>query len=375
MVEIQQIDLNSNKQIQEFVQFHYDLYKGCPQWVPPFIVDIKMMLNKKKHPFYQHSDADFFVARRDGKIVGRIAAIENRPYNQYHDSKQASFYLFDSIDDQEVANALFDTTAEWARKRGLNRLVGPKGFSGLDGYGILAEGFEHRQMMNMMNYNFEYYLRLFETYGFGRENDFVSCYIKTDDFKIPEKVREISRRINERGTFWVKRFKNKKEMVSWGPQIGETYNKSFINNWEYYPLTPQEVKFSIDNVLIVALPEFIKLIMHNDDVIGFLFTFPDISAAMQRHGGHLYPWALLDFMIEMKRTKWISLNGVGVLPEYHGRGANALLYTETELTMRSSGFIHAEQTQMADTAVQVRKDMETLGARIYKRHRIFSKDI
>ena len=115
----------------------------------------------------------------------------------------------------------------------------------------------------------------------------------------------------------MKKFKNKNEMIAWGPKIGEVYNQSFINNWEYYPLTPKEIKFSIDNVLLVALPEFIKLIMHENDIIGFLFIFPDISAAMQRHGGHLYPWALLDFMLEMKRTKWISLNGVGVLQEYH----------------------------------------------------------
>jgi hypothetical protein len=375
MLEIQQIDLSNKNQVQEFVKFHYDLYKGCPQWVPPFISDVKMMLNKQKHPFYEHSDADFFIAKRDGKVVGRIAAVENKPYNQYHAVKTATFYLFDSTDDQEVANALFDTLTQWARRRGLNHIVGPKGFSALDGYGILVEGFEHRQMMNMMNYNYEYYPRLFEASGFTRENDFVSCYIQTDKFNVPEKVREISRRINERGTFWVKKFKNKNEMVEWGPRIGDTYNKSFVNNWEYYPLTAREIKFSIDNILLVALPQFIKLIMHNDDIIGFLFAFPDISAAMQRHGGHLFPWTLVDLLIEMKRTKWISLNGAGVLPEFHGRGANALLYTETEQTMRAAGFIHAEQTQMADTAVQVRKDMETLGARIYKRHRIFSKDI
>ena len=174
MVEVQQVDLSNKKEIKEFIQFHYDLYKGCPQWVPPFIVDIEAMLNKKKHPFYEHSDADFFVARREGKIVGRISAIENRSYNQYHHSKLASFYLFDSINDQEVADALFNALADWARKRGLNRLVGPKGFSALDGYGILVEGFEQRQMMNMMNYNFPYYPDLFEKYGFARENDFVS---------------------------------------------------------------------------------------------------------------------------------------------------------------------------------------------------------
>ena len=375
MVEIQQIDVNSKKQVNEFVQFHYDLYKSCPQWVPPFYADIKMMLNHEKHPFYQHSEADFFVARREGKIVGRISAMENKPYNQYHQCKTATFYLFDSIDDSEVSNALLDALANWARERGLNRIVGPKGFNGLDGYGILVEGFEHRQMMNMMNYNYAYYPKLFEEAGYQKENDFVSCYIKTDDFRLPEKVHEISRRIEERGSLWVKSFKSKRELVQWVPALGEAYNKAFVNNWEYYPFSKAEVKYMLDNVITVAVPELIKFIMHENDIIGFMMAFPDVSAAMQRHGGQLNPLSIIDLLIELKRTKWVAINGAGVLPEFHGRGANALLYTEMEKALRGAGFIDAEQTQMADTAVQVRKDMETLGARIYKRHRIFSKDI
>ena len=375
MVEIKQIDPNDKKDVREFVKFHYDLYQGCPQWVPPFMIDVEMMLNKNKHPFYEHSDADFFEAFKDGKMVGRIATIENKPYNKHHQSKTATFYLFDTINDPEVAQALLDTLEDWARKRGLNKIVGPKGFSALDGYGILVEGYEHRQMMNMMNYNYPYYPGLFENNGYHKENEFVSCYIKKEDYRIPEKVHEVSRRIKERGTLWVKSFTNKRELKQWAGRIGPAYNAAFVNNWEYYPLTAREIKYTVDNVLTVAIPQLIKLILHGDDIVGFLFIFPDVSAAMQRHGGHLNLISLIDLMIEMKRTKWVAINGAGVLPEFHGRGANALLYTESEETLRGMGYQEVEQTQMADTAVQVRKDMETLGARIYKRHRIYAKDL
>ena len=151
MIEI--LPVETKNQENAFVDFHYQLYEKCPQWVPPFKTDIHMMLNKKKHPFYEHSDSDFFIAMRDGKMVGRIAALENKPFNLYHGTKDAEFYLFDSIDDQEVANALFDRVVAWTKSRGLNRIVGPKGYGPLDGYGIQIEGFEYRQMMNMMNYN------------------------------------------------------------------------------------------------------------------------------------------------------------------------------------------------------------------------------
>ena len=114
MVTIEKIDLREKKQVNQFIQFHYDLYKGTPQWVPPFYTDLQLMLNKKKHPFYELNDADFFIAKKDGKVVGRIAPMENRSYNQYHGTKKAQFYLFDCFDDQEVADALFNRVFEWA---------------------------------------------------------------------------------------------------------------------------------------------------------------------------------------------------------------------------------------------------------------------
>jgi len=371
MITVEQIDLSNKKQVNEFIQLPFRLYKNHPQWVPPFIDDIKLMLNKKKHPFYELNDADFFAVYRDGKMVSRVAAMENRSFNDYHKVKKAQFYLFETENDQEAVNALFARVFEWAKARGLDTLVGPKGFSAFDGYGIQVEGFELRQMMTMMNYNYDYYPKLVEAIGFEKEVDFVSCYLARENFTLPEKAQEIARRIEERGTFKVLNFKNKGQIIKMAQQIGEAYNNTFVNNWEYYPLTKGEIKLLLDNLLSVVDPKLIKIITYNEKIVGFLLAFPDISAALQRHGGKITPWGIIDLLLEMKRTKWVSLNGVGVLPEYHGRGGAALMYSEMEKTIKDFGFDHAELTQVAETAVQMRKDLINVGGRAYKNHRIY----
>jgi len=375
MLTIEKVDTNSKKQVNEFVKFQYDLYKDTPQFCPPFISDIKMMLDRKKHPFYEHSDADFFIARRDGKMVGRIAVMENRPFNTYHKTTKAQFYLLDMIDDLEVSTALFNAASEWAHARGLTELVGPKGFNAFDGYGILVEGFEEHQMMTMMNYNFDYYPKLMEAMGFEKEVDFVSCYIPCEKFIIPERAKEVARRVEERGTLKVKNFKNKRELLQWADRVGDAYNKVFVNNWEYYPLSKREIKALVDSLMVVLDYRLIKIITHNDDLVGFLLGFPDISAALKRGKGRITPWSIVDMLLCMKNTKWISLNGAGVLPEYHGRGGNALLYAEMEKALANFGFDHGELTQVAETAVQMRKDLISMGGRAYKNHRIFHKAI
>ncbi len=375
MISIEKIDTRSRSKVNEFVKFHYQLYAKNPQWVPPFISDVKLMLNWEKHPFYEHSDADFFLARQNGEIVGRIAVMENKPFNKYHDVRKAQFYLFDCVEDQEIANRLFDAGFDWCRQRNLDTVVGPKGFSAFDGYGVQIEGFEHRQMMTMMNYNYPYYQRLLETAGFEKEVDFVSCYLPGSRFRLPEKAKEIARRVKERGKFKILNFNSKRELVRYADRIGEAYNKTFINNWEYYPFTPREVKFIVDNLLMVAVPQLIKLITYNDEIVGFLLGFPDVSAALKRHGGRLHPISIADILLELRRTKWVSLNGAGVLPEYQGRGGNALMYDEMEKTIVDFGYDHAELTQVAETASQMRKDLITAGGEAYKNHRVFRRHV
>jgi hypothetical protein len=376
MLTVEKIDTQNKKQVRRFIQIPFRLYAKCPQWVPPLFVDAELQLNRAKHPFYEHSDADFFIATRDGRDVGRVAALENRRYNDYHKTRQAQFYFFDCEDDQEAANTLFDQAFLWARARGLDRVVGPKGFGPLDGYGVLIEGFEHRQMMTMMNYNYACYARLLESSGFTKEVDFVSCYLGVD-FQMPERVHRIAERAAKRGNLRVLRFKNKNELVKWADRIGQAYNQAFVNNWEYYPLTPREIKFTVDNIMVIADPRLIKIIAHDNDVVGFLFAFPDVSAALQRARGHLFPFGLLDLLLEMGRTHWVALNGAGILPEFQGIGGNALLYSEVVKTVRAPGFPfeHGDLTQVAETAVQMRQDLINLGGKPYKNHRVYQRAV
>jgi GNAT superfamily N-acetyltransferase len=376
MIQIHKIDLNSKSAVDRFIQFQFDLYAGHPQWVPPFIADIKMMMNPNKHPYYEHSDAEFFVAEKEGKVVGRIAALENKPFNRFHEAKDAEFYLFECVEDQDVANALFETVMDWTKARGLNKLVGPKGFGPLDGYGIQIEGFEHRQMMNMMNYNYPYYRDLVENLGFTKVVDFVSSYIDPQNFQLPAKVRKAADIAKKRGSFEVLDFNNKGYLKQWAGRIGEAYNKAFVNNWEYYPLTQREIDFVVGNVMTIVDPDLIKIIVKNGEVVGFVFPFPDVSAAMQKNRGRLGPIAVLRLLLEIRRTNWISFNGVGILPEYQGLGGNAIMYAELEKAMhRNTQFIHSELTQVAESAVQMRKDLKNLGVSFYKNHRVYKREI
>lgn len=375
MVAIQQVNTASKADAKRFVEFPFRLYKDCPQWVPPLFVDAYAFLDKTKHPFYDHSEADFFVAVQDGEVVGRIATLENKPYNQYHHKKQAQFYFFDCIDDLAVATALFEHAFAWARQRGLTQVVGPKGFGPLDGYGVMIEGFEHRQMMNMMNYNHAYYQGLVEAQGFRKEVDFVSCYAHRERFRFPERVHSIAERVLQRGNLQVKRFANKAELRKWGPRIGKAYNQAFVNNWEYYPLTQREIDFVIQNILVVADPKLIKVVTHGEDIVGFLFAFPDVSAALQRAKGRLLPFGIFDLLLELRLTQWVSINGIGILPEFQGRGGNALMYSEMEKTLWDFDFQEGDLTQVAETAWEMRRDLENLGGKPYKNHRVYLREL
>jgi hypothetical protein len=372
MITIEKVDTTNKDQTRKFVEFYYDLYKDCPHWVPPLFIDAYLPLNRQKHPFFTHSEADFFLALREGQVVGRICAAVNKPFNEYHKTRKAQFYFFDSLNEQEIAQTLFEAVFTWAKERNLDMVVGPKGLSPFDGYGILIEGFEQRQMMSMMNYNYPYYATLVENIGFEKEVDFVSCYLPAESFHIPERVERIASRVLERGKLVVKKFKSKRELVKWAARIGETYNKAFINNWEYYPFSQGDIDFAVDNVFMVADHRLIKIIMHADEIVGFLFAFPDVSAALQRARGRLFPLGLPDILLEMKRTKTVSGNGMGILPEFQGSGGNALLYYEMGKTLLDfQQFEFVEMTQVAETTKQMRADLKNLNGEEYKNHRVF----
>jgi len=240
---------------------------------------------------------------------------------------------------------------------------------------MLVEGFEHRQLMTMMNYNFKYFPQFMEELGFRKEVDFVSHHIQVENFRISERIHRIAERVAKRGSLRVLQMKSKRELRSWDESIGRAYNNAFVDNWEYVQYTKNELDFVVDTVITFANPRYIKLIVHEDEVVGFLFAFPDVSKAMQRAKGNLLPFGIFDMLLEMRRTNWVAINGAGILPEFQGRGGNALLYSEMEKTLRASGFEHADLTQVAESAEQMRSDLESLGGVAYKNHRVFIRDI
>jgi GNAT superfamily N-acetyltransferase len=387
MLKIEQIDSNKRSDVIRFYKVPFPMYAGSKQWVPPLWSDLSMQLNRKKHPFYEHSDADFFIAVRDGQDVGRIAVMENKPYNRYHKRKIAAFYLFETVEDPEVAAALFEQAFDWARKRGLDSVMGPKGFGPLDGYGMLVEGFDRRQTMMMSAYNPPYYPQYMETLGFRKEVDFITCLITRDHFRMPERVHRIAGRVLKRGTFRVLSFKNKKDLLRWVPGFIKAYNAAFVANWEYYPLSEWEINFVVDNIMEFLDQDLIKIITHKDEVVGFVLSFPDISAALQRTRGYVPPLSLLDsippplaivdILREVGRTEWLALNGGGILPEFKGVGGNALMYSEMEKTLNSRfrQFKYGELCQVAETAKEMRSDLANIGGAFHKNHRVFIRQI
>jgi hypothetical protein len=387
VIKIDQIDSNKRSDVIRFFRVPFPIFAGNPQWVPPMWGDLSMQLNRRKHPFYEHSDADFFIAVKDGADAGRIAVLENKPYNKYHNRKVASFFLFETVDDPQVVKALFDAAFDWARARGLNGMLGPKGFGPLDGYGMLVDGFEHRQTMMMMGYNHPYYPRRLEELGFRKEVDFITCAIPREKFTVPERVYRLADKVQKRGTFRVLQFKSNKDMMTWIPKFIVTYNKTFVKNWEYYPLSDHEVNFVVDNITQLINYDFMKIIAHEDNVVGFVIAFPDVSAALQRIRGYVPPFsfldslpsprALIDILREVNRTEWMAVNGAGILPEYRGLGGNVLLYTELEktLNLHHQQFKYGEMCQVAETTKEMRADLINMGGTPYKNHRVYFRDL
>ena len=180
----------------------------------------------------------------------------------------------------------------------------------------------------------------------------------------------------ERGHLEIKMFKNKKELLQWADRIGTAYNNAFVDNWEYYPLSQKEIDFVVENIMTIADHRLIKIITHGEDVVGFLFAFYDVSAAMQRAKGKLFPFGLIDILLEMRRTKTVSVNGMGILPEFQGHGGNALLYYAMGNTLLEFGqFVHVEMTQVAETTEQMRADLKNLNGVEYKNNRVYRKKL
>lgn len=374
-MKIIKIDQNYSKDVSLWVDFPFRLYKDCVQWVPPLKSGAKKLLVRHKHPFYQHSDADFFVVKKGAEVLGRICLFENKHYNEYNQEKAAFFGYFDVVEDLEAARALFNFGDEWARKRDLNVIFGPKGFIGAAAGGFLVEGFEHRPALDIA-YNYPYYDEFIKACGFDKFRDNVSGYLSpTGKGDIPERVIQIAERVAERRGYWVKSFKSKGELKAIAPDIGRLHRAAFKNIPGFYPLTDDEVEWMAEELFSVADPNLIKFVMKDDEPIGFFFGYPDISAGLKKANGYLFPLGWLYILAEKSRTEWMNINAGGILPEYQGRGANAVLYLEISKAILATGFKHIDFEQVGEENALSLADNMTFGVEWYKRHRVYKKDL
>ncbi len=369
-MRIRQVDPDNRQDVQKFVNFPFALYHNCPYWVPPLRQEMTAVLDRRRHPFYAHSEADFFLVEADGEVVGRIAALENRRYNAYKQSQTAFFGYFEAIHNQQVAEALFTAVCEWAHKRGLKDIIGPRGVIGIDG-SVLVEGFDQRPALTIP-YNFPYYDALISQAGFSKLTDLLSGYLPANH-RLPERMHVIAEKMKQRRGFWVKQFRNKSEIRAWIPRVLAVHQAAFSQTRSFYPPTEQEVQRVIDSVLLIVDPRLVKLVMKGDEIAGFILAYHDISAGLQRANGRLWPMGWFHIWRERQRTAWLNVNGLGILPQYQGLGANAILYTELEKTMQTAAFRHIDVVQVDEANFSSRSDMETIGVQWYKRHRHYHR--
>ncbi len=372
-MRVRRIDTSKAKDVHQFIDFPFTHYRDSPQWVPPLVGDMKLALNRDKHPFYRHSTADFFVAEEGNQTLGRIAVIDNCPYNDYHGSNTAFFYYFETVEDFDVAQALFNAASEWALDRRLDRIVGPRGLLRGDGHGLLVEGFEHRPAMGIP-YNYAYYAPFLRQLGFGKKIDFLSAHL-SGDYRLPQRFYDVAEKVKARRGLWVKSFSTKREVRRWVPAVQRVNNEAFTEGWGYYPIDEAEANAIADRFLAAADPGLIKLVMKRDEVVGFVIGYPDVSAGIQRANGRLWPFGWVHILLEFKRTKWVNFNGVGLLPEHQGVGANAVLYTELADSVSEFGFEHADLVQVADTNIESMGEVEAVRGEWYKRHRIYQRNL
>ncbi len=373
-MNISQINLSNKKQVQDFLDLPLRIYADIPQWVPPLRMDDRLRLDPRRYPYYKHSEAAFFIASEGTRIIGRLAVLDNRLYNEYNNEKTAFFYLFECENNTTASQGLFDAAFTWARARGLTKILGPKGFTVLDGFGLLVKGFEHRPAFGL-SYNPPYYPELVEAAGFEPERDAVSGYLG-EAIKFPGYIHELAERIAKRRGLRIARYRTRKDLRAFVPKLKDLYNNALRGTAGNAPLTDDEVRMMANQLLWFADPRLLKIVYKDEEPVGFLMAYPDISAALQRTGGRIFPFGWITLLREFKRTDWLNINGAGLLPEYRGSGGTAILYSELFKSVVETGqFRHAEIVQVGMENENMWRDMENFGIDFYKLHRTYKRSL
>ena len=378
MSKIEIKPVTTRKELQQFVQFFYDLYRDCKYAVPYIYSEEMLALREDKNTSFECCEAQYFMAFRDGKLVGRVAAIINHRANERWDRKQVRFSWFDFVDDPEVSAALLKTVEDWGRQKGMTEIAGPIGFIDTDREGMLVDGFDTLSTM-YINYNYPYYPQHMEQLaGYEKANDWVELRVKVPE-RVPDKFAKITEMVRKRYGLRVHKF-TRKELIDegWGKRIFDLLNETYKDLYGFSQLSGYQINQLVNDYIKIADLNLVTGVMDGDKLVGFGITFPSFSRALQKtHDGRYLPfgwWHLLK-ILKWHKTDTVDLLLIGVLPEYRSKGANALIFDDLIRQFQAYGFDWAETGPQMESNEGVLSQWQYLESVPHRRHRCYRKDL
>lgn len=362
----------SKRDQTSFIKFQWKVYAGNPYWVPPLLMDRRKLLDRKNNPFYKHAEMEMFLAERDGEVVGRIASIVNHNHIKEHNENIGFFGFFECVDDQDVANALFDAAKSWLRQKGVTAMRGPASPSVNDEYGLLVAGFD-RPPAVLMVYNPAYYQRLVEGYGFTKAKDLYAYYVHKDKV-FTDKLVRVSEMLKKREGV-VFRSLNMKDFDNEVAKIRELYNKGWQRNWGEVPMTEEEFKYVAKDLKAIVNPELVIIAEIKGKPVGFAMSLPDLNIVMKGNkNGYLVPF-LIRLLLFKKRIDFTRIVILGVIPEYLNSGIGGVLFYETARRSVEQGYPHGEASWVVEDNVMMNRGAELLRGERTKTYRVYEMQL
>jgi GNAT superfamily N-acetyltransferase len=361
--------------ISDFINFPHDLYKDDPFYVPEIFIGQKDMMNPDKYPFHKYGKVKYFLAQKNGKTVGRIAAINNTNYNRHHKCSVGFFGFFDFIEDQEVCNSLLDRAVAYAKENGQEFLMGPTNYTTNETAGTLVDGFNDSPKL-MMTYNKPYYGQLMENYGLQKEMDLFAFMIYSD--KASEKSLRIAdaveNRLKTKGV--TIRNINLKDIDNEAKRIQKIYNDAWEENWGFVPFTDAEFDYLKNDLKMLLDPKFAYIAEKDGEAIGFGLTLPNINEVLIKNKrGKLFPFGIFRLLWGKNKTKYVRIIALGIVEEYRKMGIEAIFFAKNIQEARRRGIIGGEASWILESNEAMVAAAEHLNGEKYKTYRLYKKPI
>jgi hypothetical protein len=368
-------EVASRRDRRIFIGLPARLHAGRPNWVPPIYMDERKYFNPAKNKAFGYCDAALWLAWRDGRAVGRIMGIINRRYNEHRGEKMARFGYLEAGHEPELVHALLARVESWAREKGITRIVGPYGFTDQDPEGFIIEGFENRATI-ATTYNFEWMPGFVEAEGYTKDIDYFVYKIPVPR-EFPEFYLKIYERIRRKGNYTLVEFRSRKEIKPYIRPVLSLMNDCYINSniYGYTPLDETEMDDLARRYLPVVDPRFVKVVKKGDEFVAFIIAMPDLTAGIQKAKGKLLPFGFIHVLRAAKRTKQLDLLLGGIKEPYRGLGLDVLMGVAQIRSAQAAGFEIMDTHHEMESNVKVRAEMERMGGILYKKYRVYTKNL